>query len=64
MTMQRIQAAKLQPWMDEHDVRISWHQSIDDIPTDDDAYTMLVAHEFFDALPIYYIQVSAFSKVF
>ncbi|KAF7976607.1 hypothetical protein HWV62_6108 [Athelia sp. TMB] len=34
--------------------RVEWHASLEDVPAveEGDVYTMLVAHEFFDALPI------------
>ncbi|KAF8968058.1 S-adenosyl-L-methionine-dependent methyltransferase [Flammula alnicola] len=38
-------------------VHLHWHNSINEIPTSSSEYTMLVAHEFFDALPIHILQV-------
>ncbi|KAF8150719.1 DUF185-domain-containing protein [Crassisporium funariophilum] len=38
------------------DVELHWHNSISEIPQQSSEYTMLVAHEFFDALPIHIIQ--------
>jgi NADH dehydrogenase [ubiquinone] 1 alpha subcomplex assembly factor 7 len=38
-------------------VSLHWHNSIKEIPRSATEYTMLVAHEFFDALPIHIIQV-------
>jgi hypothetical protein len=32
---------------------VSWHSSLEEVPFDEDAYTMVVANEFFDALPIH-----------
>lgn len=37
--------------------RLAWHDALDEIPYDDDRFTMLVAHEFFDALPVHVIEV-------
>lgn len=34
-----------------------WYNAIAEIPRNPSVYTMLVAHEFFDALPVHIIQV-------
>ncbi|KII85108.1 hypothetical protein PLICRDRAFT_116521 [Plicaturopsis crispa FD-325 SS-3] len=54
-TMRAVQKEKLGsgPWS------IVWHDSIEEIAKDSDAYTMLVANEFFDALPVHVIEKSA-----
>jgi SAM-dependent MidA family methyltransferase len=41
------------------DWEIVWHDAIDDVlrSTGEGEYTMLVAHEFFDALPVHVLQV-------
>lgn len=44
--------------------RVEWHASLEDVPAVEegeggDVYTMLVAHEFFDALPINLLEVRA-----
>lgn len=39
------------------DVKVNWHNSINEISPSSEEYTMLVAHEFFDALPIHMVQV-------
>lgn len=36
---------------------LHWHNSIKEIPTSASEYTMLIAHEFFDALPVHIFQV-------
>ena len=36
---------------------LSWHDALDQIPHRNDVFTMLVAHEFFDALPVHVIEV-------
>ncbi|EIM90675.1 DUF185-domain-containing protein [Stereum hirsutum FP-91666 SS1] len=62
-----IQEQKLERWSkpspqsNTHTVNISWHDSIDDIPStegevEENVYTMLVAHEFFDALPVHLLE--------
>jgi NADH dehydrogenase [ubiquinone] 1 alpha subcomplex assembly factor 7 len=52
-----VQQKKLQPWDGKNGLKIHWHDSIDDVPASDGTYTMLVAHEFFDALPFHLIEV-------
>ncbi|KAF4614132.1 hypothetical protein D9613_007842 [Agrocybe pediades] len=37
-------------------VHLHWHNSISEIPPSSSEYTMLVAHEFFDALPVHILQ--------
>ncbi|KAF9269976.1 DUF185-domain-containing protein [Marasmius fiardii PR-910] len=37
-------------------LEIQWHDSIESIPPSGDAYTMLMAHEFFDALPFHVLK--------
>ncbi|KAH6913130.1 S-adenosyl-L-methionine-dependent methyltransferase [Coprinopsis sp. MPI-PUGE-AT-0042] len=37
-------------------VRVEWHDSLTEIERREDVYTMLVAHEFFDALPVHVVQ--------
>lgn len=38
--------------------QLLWHDMIEDIHEDGDLYTMLIAHEFFDALPFHLLEVS------
>lgn len=38
-------------------VNVNWHDSLNEISPSPLEYTMLVAHEFFDALPIHMLQV-------
>ena len=52
-----VQEKKLQAWGGKSSLELHWHDSIEDIPTTDGVYTMLVAHEFFDALPFHLIEV-------
>ncbi|CUA68493.1 NADH dehydrogenase [ubiquinone] complex I, assembly factor 7 [Rhizoctonia solani] len=35
---------------------LHWHNRAEDIPKDDSTFTLLVAHEFFDAIPIHIIE--------
>ena len=53
--MRKLQKSKLSAI--KHDVQ--WYDSIDDVPQDVDGktFTMVLAHEFFDALPIDIYQV-------
>ena len=56
--MQTIQKQKLRPAVQKAGkCTLDWHDIIDDIPSEPDIYTMLIAHEFFDALPVNVIQV-------
>ncbi|KAH9046947.1 S-adenosyl-L-methionine-dependent methyltransferase [Lactarius deliciosus] len=45
-------------WDGKNGLRIHWHDLIDDVPAANGIYTMLVAHEFFDALPFHLIEPS------
>jgi len=51
-----VQEKKLQAWDGKSGIKLHWHDAIEDIPTTDGVYTMLVAHEFFDALPFHLIE--------
>ena len=56
--MQAIQKQKLRPAVQKAgNCTLDWHDILDDIPSEPDIYTMLIAHEFFDALPVNVIQV-------
>ncbi|PPQ69180.1 hypothetical protein CVT24_000028 [Panaeolus cyanescens] len=57
-SMRALQDAKLQK-SERKKVQFHWHNSISEIPTETNEYTMLVAHEFFDALPIHVLQKTA-----
>ena len=57
--MRALQQAKLNSDK-RHNVEIHWHHSINEISSSSSEYTMLVAHEFFDALPIHILQVRQF----
>lgn len=58
-TLRELQEKKLNPIVSRNGWNIHWHDSIEDVPRDDTHYTMLVAHEFFDALPFHLIEVGA-----
>ncbi|KAN0134534.1 S-adenosyl-L-methionine-dependent methyltransferase [Lactarius tabidus] len=55
-SLRAIQQKKLESWDGKNGLRIHWHDSIDDVPVANGIYTMLVAHEFFDALPFHLIE--------
>lgn len=57
-TLRLLQEKRLDPVAKRNGWTLCWHDSIDDVPRDDTHYTMLVAHEFFDALPFHLIEVS------
>ncbi|KAN0113582.1 DUF185 domain containing protein [Russula decolorans] len=56
--LRAVQEEKLQAWGGKSSLELHWHDSIEDIPTTDGVYTMLVAHEFFDALPFHLVEKS------
>ncbi|CAL1716922.1 unnamed protein product [Somion occarium] len=43
---------------DSANVTLDWYDSLDIIPSQEDVFTMLVAHEFFDALPFHVLQLT------
>ncbi|KAN0134477.1 S-adenosyl-L-methionine-dependent methyltransferase [Lactarius tabidus] len=55
-SLRAVQQEKLELWDGKNGLRIHWHDSIDDVPAANGIYTMLVAHEFFDALPFHLIE--------
>jgi SAM-dependent MidA family methyltransferase len=59
-SLRAVQQKKLEPWDGKNGLKLHWHDSIDDVPADNGIYTMLVAHEFFDALPFHLIEVRGF----
>ncbi|KAI0280286.1 DUF185-domain-containing protein [Russula aff. rugulosa BPL654] len=60
LALRAVQEKKLQAWggNGKSGLELHWHHSVEDIPTTDGVYTMLVAHEFFDALPFHLIEKS------
>ncbi len=57
--LRAVQEDRLQTWAwgGKRGLKLHWHDSIEDIPAAYGVYTMLVAHEFFDALPFHLIEV-------
>ena len=60
--MRALQESKLRKASLEGDFEIIWHDAIEEIEPEEDVFTMLVAHEFFDALPVNVIEVSCVQK--
>jgi len=57
-SLRAVQEKKLEAWDGKSGLKLHWHDTIENVPTPDGVYTMLVAHEFFDALPFHLIEVS------
>ncbi|KIJ66938.1 hypothetical protein HYDPIDRAFT_85910 [Hydnomerulius pinastri MD-312] len=57
--MRALQSEKLGGAKQAGGFDLTWHDSIDDVPHREDTYTMLVAHEFFDALPVHLLEKTA-----
>lgn len=55
--MKTLQKDSLEPFTGQNEWNMQWHDSLDDLPADSTKFTILVAHEFFDALPFHLIQV-------
>ena len=59
--MRGIQQATLLPILDRFtsfsNTNINWYDTVDNIPRNEDVFTILIAHEFFDALPFHLIRV-------
>lgn len=60
--MRELQKAKLEPKAEKEGWELKWHDVIEDVEPSSDQYTMVLAHEFFDALPMHILQVSYFGK--
>ncbi|RDX57085.1 DUF185-domain-containing protein [Lentinus brumalis] len=54
--MRSTQEAKLGPLAQSNGWNLSWRDAVDDIPHDASKFTLVVAHEFFDALPFHLLQ--------
>ena len=57
LNMRQQQERKLAPTATERNWDLQWHMSLHEVPHDPTKFTLLVAHEFFDALPFNLIQV-------
>lgn len=56
-SMRTRQDEKLAGFAQKHGWKLNWQGSIEEISVDTGKYTMILAHEFFDALPFHIIQV-------
>lgn len=56
-TLRALQEKRLAPSAEKYGCTLEWHDSLDEIAPSEEEYTMLVAHEFFDALPFHTIEV-------
>ncbi|WWC88170.1 uncharacterized protein L201_003075 [Kwoniella dendrophila CBS 6074] len=50
--LRNVQGTKLSQRLDRKDVDLNWYTGINEVPETEDTYTFVVAHEFFDAMPI------------
>lgn len=55
--MRTLQGSKLLSSVQNNSLKLVWYDALDEVPRSRDTYTMLVAHEFFDALPVHVIEV-------
>lgn len=60
IAMRSLQKTKLSPLAEKYGWDVKWNTSINDIPRDTSVYTIIIAHEFFDALPFHLLQVKCF----
>lgn len=57
-SLRSVQEQALKPFVEKYGWKIQWHDNLDAIVPTDKQYTMVLAHEFFDALPFHLIEVS------
>jgi NADH dehydrogenase [ubiquinone] 1 alpha subcomplex assembly factor 7 len=62
--MRNLQKEKLSSHTDARKYKLHWHDRIQEVPEDKDVFTMVVAHEFFDALPIHLFEKRAQNQGF
>ena len=55
--MQQAQRDTLQPISQLLHCDLSWHDTLHDVQNAEDVYTIILAHEFFDALPFHLLLV-------
>jgi len=60
--LRSVQEQALKPFVEKCGWNIQWHDNLDGITPTDTQYTMVLAHEFFDALPFHLIEVSLLEK--
>lgn len=56
--LRSVQKRALKPFVEKYGWNVQWHDNLDAITPTDEQYTMVLAHEFFDALPFHLIEVS------
>jgi len=56
--LRSVQEQALKPFVEKRGWKVQWHDNLDEIAPTDKHYTMVLAHEFFDALPFHLIEVS------
>ncbi|KAI0091038.1 S-adenosyl-L-methionine-dependent methyltransferase [Irpex rosettiformis] len=57
-TLKTTQAETLRPLAEKNEWNLSWTSHIEEVEATDKQYTMVVAHEFFDALPFHLLQAT------
>ncbi|KAF7301121.1 Protein arginine methyltransferase NDUFAF7 [Mycena indigotica] len=55
-TLRDLQASRLEAATMQLGSRLEWHDSVEQIEQREDVFTLVVAHEFFDALPVHLIE--------
>ncbi|KAJ7240797.1 S-adenosyl-L-methionine-dependent methyltransferase [Mycena rebaudengoi] len=55
-SLRALQNERLSPSTPKYGCTLEWHDSIEQIPPSSEEYTMLIAHEFFDALPFHVVE--------
>ncbi|KAH9856636.1 DUF185-domain-containing protein [Lenzites betulinus] len=56
LTMRSAQETKLSFLAETHGWKLHWHDALDQVPHDNEKFTLALAHEFFDALPFHLLQ--------